>query len=141
MRRNTPNVGYINPEVANNLEKWELVSDVVSGETVVKAKGEKYLPKPETTSDRKLNNKIYEKYKLRALLVPIAERTLEGLNGQVFSKPAEIELTSEIDSMLDNVDGMGLSLEQQAKLTLSEVIQKGRHGLLSDFPRVQDTNN
>jgi hypothetical protein len=131
-----PNVGYIRKEVAKELPKWQLVDDAVEGEDAIKAKGETYLPKPETHVDVSINNKIYAKYKLRAVFFPVTTRTLSGLCGQVFSKPVATEIPPTLESMVQDVDGAGTSLEQQSKETLGSVLKKGRAGLLSDFPRV-----
>ena len=131
-----PNVGFIRKEVEKQLPKWGLVDDTVEGEDAIKLKGEKYLPKPETHTDTKLNDKIYKKYKTRAVFFPVTGRTLSGLVGQVFSKPVATEIPSNLDLLEEDIDGAGTTLEQQSKETLESVLKKGRGGLLSDFPRV-----
>ena len=132
----SPNVSFVRSEVVQQLPVWALSRDVVDGQPAVKAKGEVYLPKPETHKDPKINNKIYEKYKLRAVFFPVTGRTLRGLCGQVFAKPVIAELPPVLEPMLEDVDGAGTTLEQQAKETLENVLMTGRAGLLSDFPRV-----
>lgn len=133
-----PNIGFIREEVKKQLSKWSLVDDVVDGEEAVKKQKEKYLPKPETHTDRGLNDKIYSKYILRAVLFPVAGRTLAGLRGQVFSKPVAVELPPAIQPLEEDIDGAGTTLEQQSKETLESVLKKGRGGLLSDFPRIEE---
>ena len=131
-----PNVGFIRLEVQKQLPKWALVDDAVEGEDAIKAKGEERLPKPETHIDKKINDKIYAKYKLRAVFFPVTGRTLSGLRGQVFSKPIATEIPPIIQPLEEDIDGAGTTLEQQAKRTLESVLKKGRAGLLSDFPRI-----
>jgi len=131
-----PNIGFIRKEVEKQLPKWGLVDDTVEGEDAIKLKGEKYLPKPETHTDTKLNDKIYKKYKTRAVFFPVTGRTLSGLVGQVFSKPVATEIPPNLDLLKEDIDGAGTTLEQQSKETLESVLKKGRGGLLSDFPRV-----
>lgn len=132
-----PNVGFIRKEVEKQLPKWLLVDDTVGGEDAIKEKGEQYLPKPETHTDKKINDKIYKKYKLRAVFFPVIGRTLSGLCGQVFSKPVATEIPPSLELLEEDIDGAGTTLEQQAKETLQSVLKKGRGGLLSDFPRVE----
>lgn len=131
-----PNIGFVRNEVKKQLPKWSLVDDTVEGEDAIKAKREKYLPKPETHVDTKINGKIYGKYILRAVFFPVSGRTLAGLVGQVFSKPIAVELPSSLELMEGDIDGAGTTLEQQSKQTLGSVLKKGRGGLLSDFPRI-----
>lgn len=131
-----PNIGFIRKEVEKQRPKWLLVDDTVEGEDAIKAKGEKYLPKPETHTDKTLNDKIYVKYKTRAVFFPVTGRTLAGLVGQVFSKPVAMGIPSGIKLLEGDIDGAGTTLEQQSKETLGSVLKKGRGGLLSDFPRV-----
>ena len=80
--RNTPNVGYIRPEVKKNLHKWHLVDDAVDGEEAIKAKGESYLPKPETHPNPTINDNIYKKYIMRSVFFPVTGRTLHGYQGR-----------------------------------------------------------
>lgn len=133
-----PNVGYIRDDVQSQLGKWRLVDDTVEGEDAVKNKGEMYLPKPETHTDENINNKIYDKYKLRAVFFPVIGRTLSGLLGQVFSKPVVTDNPPEIEPLEEDIDGAGTSLEQQTKETTKGVLKHGRGGLLSDFPRIEE---
>ena len=132
-----PNIGYVRDEVNNQSAEWETTEDASNGELAVKAKGEKYLPKHEYyPNDPKLNNKVYEKYLLRAVFFPVTGRTLSGLCGQVFSKPVQTDLPAILQNLEDNLDGAGLTLEQHTKTALTQVLKKGRCGLLADFPRV-----
>lgn len=135
---NGPNVGYVRKEVEKQLPKIMLVDDTVEGEEQIKSKGETYLPKPETHSDTTINDKVYLKYKLRAVFFPVAGRTLSGLVGQVFSKPVATEIPPSLELLEEDIDGAGTTLEQQSKGTLATVLKHGRAGLLSDFPKVKD---
>ena len=128
-----PNVGYIRPEVEAQLDKWQLVDDAVEGIDAIKKAGTKYLIRPESYTDQQ-----YANYLQRAGFFPVTGRTLEGLVGQVYSEPVVTDLDSSLDPLVLDVDGAGLTLEQQSKMTLSNVLKKGRAGLLSDFPDVPD---
>lgn len=133
---NSPNVGYIRPEVQIESTKWLLADDTVAGEMAVKTKGEVYLPIPQTNTDPLKNAQQYEKYKLRAVFFPVTGRTLNGLVGQVFAKPVDVDVPDSLGPLVKDIDGAGTSLEQQSKSTLAETLKKGRAGLLSDFPEI-----
>ena len=63
-------------------------------------------------------------------------RTLAGLMGMVFRvKPNEPDLPRQIRYIIDNADGSGLSLDQQAQSVTEDVASIGRDGLLVDMPR------
>ena len=71
-----------------------------------------------------------------ARLFNATSRTLSGMFGMLFrADPESPELNPQLDYLIDNVDGAGLSLNQQAQATAWNVLQVGRHGLLADMPR------
>lgn len=131
-----PNIGFIRTEVSSKLKKWVLVDACVEGEEVIKAGGEAYLPKPNANIDPTKNEAQFKKYKLRAVFFPVTGRTLEGLVGQVFSKPVATDFDTSFERLENDVDGAGTNLEQQSKQTLELVLKHGRAGLLSDFPTI-----
>lgn len=133
-----PNVGYIREEITSQLDKWKKVSDCLENEERIKKEGPRYLPVPETSSDPVQNQKVYEKYLLRAVFYPVASRTIDGLLGQVFQKDVDHDVPDEISFLIDDIDGFGTSLEQQSKKAVRDTIAFGRCGLLSDFPVIED---
>lgn len=137
MARKTPNVGYIRPEAQDMIPDWELVNDCVTGQRRIKEQGEQYLPKILASRDVSENDEINAKYLQRAVFYPVTGRTLEELVGEVFLKPMDADLPSGLVVMEDDVDGGGVSLEQQAKGVLSDVLKHGRAGLLVDFPVIE----
>jgi len=132
-----PNVGFVRKEVVDSLAKWCKVEDCLGNDIAIKAKRETYLPIPETNTDKNQNRLAYEKYLSRAVFYPVTSRTKDGLIGQVFQKDVSIELPTSLENLISNVDGVGTSIEQQAKQTLKNVLAFGRCGLLSDFPVVE----
>ena len=132
-----PNVGFTRLEVSRKLSKWNLVDNCVEGQEAVKAQGETYLPKPDGNLDPAKNASNYNKYLTRAVFFPSTARTLDGLVGQVFAKQINTDLPASLSSLVNDVDGAGTTLEQQAKQTLETVIKKGRAGLLADFPTLE----
>lgn len=127
----------VHTEYANRLPLWTLVHDAVEGEHAIKAKGTAYLPNPDTSkeADTVEGKKTYTNYLNRSKYYNVTGRTLEGLVGYVFSKQPVVNLTARLQAIENNIDGIGTSLEQMAKLNLARVLSYGRAGLLVDYPR------
>lgn len=129
-----PNVGFVRDEVVKIKLKWDLIRDCLDGQTAVKAARAKYLPQPNPTDDSDANRKRYDQYVERAVFYNVSQRTHAGLVGQVFKIDPVIELPSVMDPLVTDVDGAGVSLEQQSKKSLGHVLAYGRCGLFVDHP-------
>lgn len=127
------------PEYEEKLPEWELIDDATSGPFAVKAKAEIYLPwpVPKAVDPSAENEARYDTYLARAVFYGVSKRTLLGYTGQVFSSDP-VFMFPETDEVLAtlsaDVDGAGITLDQQAKKALSEAISKGRSALFVDFP-------
>lgn len=129
------NVDYVLPEVEAALPSWETVRDCLDGQGQVKKRGVKYLPMPNPTDQSAENKARYEAYTMRGLYVNFTGRTLSGMVGSVFGKDATAVLPDQLTALHTNVDGGSVTLDQQAKQTLSDVLSVGRVGLLTDYPK------
>jgi hypothetical protein len=137
-----PDVGWIRGELRDLLEEYWLIRDCILGSRTVKKMGVKYLPMPNPTDKSPENLMRYEQYKQRAVFYNVTYRTLNGMTGQVFLRPPVAELPNELDAMVDDCDGNGISMLQQAQLAVHTVLAYGRCGILVDYPTVmQDANN
>lgn len=128
-------VSYILPELEVAIADYKVVRDVVSGQSAVKRARTEHLPfvgNPSLVSDLTR----YESYLKRAVFTNFTSRTLQGFIGQAFAKAPEISLPESLSMLVDNVDGGAVSLEQQAKRVLSDVVSIGRAGILPDYPIV-----
>ena len=129
-----PQVDHVLPEVTAALPSWGVVRDCIDGQDTVKEKGYVYLPKPNPLDKSPENDARYEAYKTRALFVNMTGRTHNGMVGTIFSKAPVATLPDVLMPLYDNVDGGAVSLDQQAKQVLSDVLAVGRCGLLTDYP-------
>lgn len=129
-----PQVNHVLPEVEAAQPLWATVRDVLEGQEKVKKEGEKYLPKPNPGDKSQENSDRYEAYKTRALFANMTARTLAGMVGTVFSKEPIATLPDALMPLYENVDGGAVTLDQQAKKTLADVLSVGRAGLLTDYP-------
>ena len=129
-------VEYQREDYKYSLKDWTLVDDVCAGQRKVKEGGESYLPRFTASSDKDEDDKRYKQYKRRAVFHPMTGRTLKVLTGLAFTKKPGLEANSIITDRAQDIDGQGISLEQQSKAVTSEVLKKGRHALLVDYPSV-----
>lgn len=129
------NVSYTRQEVTELLPKWEAMRIILQGEHAVKKAGTAFLPMPsqvETNGMEAVDR--YQVYKERAVFYNATRRTLDGLMGQVFSRDPIVKLPTELETFTEDADGAGVSLNQQARETLSFVMAYGRAGMLADYP-------
>lgn len=131
----TANVLAVHPDYAAVQSKWELIRDVLEGQECIKKKGKDYLPLAAIEADPKANEERYLQYLERAVFYGVTQRTLEGLVGQVFSKPAVKEFPASLTYLRDDPAGTGITLDQQAKDVLKDLLGLGRGGLWTDFPQ------
>lgn len=130
---------YIHPELYEVLDQYTLISDCVKGSKTVKAKGTLYLPDPD--SDQPLatvgTNTRYLGYRQRAVFYNVAQRTLEGLIGQIFLRNPNIDVPDSLNIVKADVDGAGVTAIQQAKSACEYTLSHSRAGLYVDYPKTE----
>lgn len=112
---------------------WRRVRDTVEGEDAIKAKREKYLPRPNEFDITPSALDRYEKYLSRAVYYNATGRTLAGLLGVAYATWPEIKTIRK--ELLNDPDGSGVNLIGQSQSVLSDVLQTGRAGLLADWSK------
>ncbi|AHF77909.1 Phage structural protein [Sodalis praecaptivus] len=127
-------IDYRHPAYAEFLPEWEMIGDCVDGERKIKKKKGKYLPHPSDDSANDDPQGIrYSSYLKRAAFINATGRTLSGLLGIAFNKPPKIELSGGIEDIASDADGEGQPLSQLIRDALSQNLQRGRGGILTDF--------
>ena len=121
-----------NKTYTNNLSKWVLVRDCVSGAKQVRSKGVLYLSNPEPNDPDNKSDRYFD-FKKRAQFVNITARTRNAMVGMAFRQPPEIDITG-IEYIEDNATGSGTTLEQLGKVVVGDLLECGRIGLLVDYP-------
>lgn len=124
-----------NPEYQTYVHEWEAVQDCCDGQRAVKSKNVRYLKPMEGVSSR---DNRYLNYLNRAVFVNFTGKTREGLTGAIFRNKPDFLLPSELQYLESNADGAGESLVSLAKDVTGEVIAKGRHALLVDYPQIEE---
>lgn len=105
---------------------WDLIRDAMAGERRIKDRGQTYLP----ALDAEYGTS-YETYKRRASFVNMTGRTVIGMVGTVFRKPAKIHNVKP--EILKNVTIDGLDFHIFAKKIAMEIAGMGRVGVLVDM--------
>lgn len=127
-------ITFQHKQYQRQVSRWAKVSDVCAGSDAVKAAAEKYLPKLNPQDSSPENDKRYEQYIARAVFYNVTGRTLQGLIGAAFRNPPAVNAPA-LDYVLEDIDGGGVSIHQQAQSCLDGVMRCGRHILLVDYPR------
>jgi len=127
------NVSNTHPEYAAAIPTWRLTRDAAAGQVAVKAGGELYLP-----GFVPKNEDRYKQYMLRAFYMNVTGRTKNSMVGMIFRKPPQYKLPSQIEALLENIDGAGQSLEQLAKEAANNILESGRHIFLVDYPQAEE---
>lgn len=129
-----PKIDFIRPELKRLLPIYKLINDCVAGEIKVKEGKDTYLPRPNASDTSPANIARYAAYILRAVFYNVTGRTLAGFAGQVFLQDATIEVPTELQIVVDDSTGEGVSLNQLAKRVTRNVFANGRAGVFTDFP-------
>lgn len=120
---------YVHPALASKLPAMMKVADCYY------ANVQQYLidPSPEN-EDFNFRSKRFQDYKDRAVFYNATRKTAKTLAGLVFAKYPLINLPAGLEILKADIDGAGVTLVQQARRALIELLLKGRCGLLADFP-------
>jgi len=138
------------PDYDKNLTKWIQVDDCIGGALQVKSKGTQYLPNPDAyLSDCQpkdmaqleawqrscsIASTRYGSYLQRAMFLGFTKRTKDGMVGGVFRKDPVVEVPSQLEYLIGDVDGNETDLNQQSRVVMDQALRKGRSGLLVDMP-------
>ena len=76
----------------------------------------------------------YNKYLDNAYFEDVTARTLQGLLGLIYSKPAKTELPSKVDYIKENADGKGTSIRELSKDGCKEAMTSDWSGYLVARP-------
>lgn len=123
-------VNFMRLDYVASLADWTMATDVMIGDRALKFK-DIYLPAPSDDAEQ------YDVYKKRALFYNTPAHTVAGLIGAVSRKPATIELPPAIEALAGDIDGNGLSLQQQANAVISRLLTHGRTALFVDYPNLE----
>ena len=117
-------INSIHPDYKAHLHRWELVNSIVDSQA------ERFIRNVDVNDDSRSKS-----YKEGAILTNFTALTKEGLTGLVFRRDPKQKLPDELQYLIKDAVGDDRGLAALAKQSLGEVMQTGRAGLLTDFPR------
>lgn len=117
---------YLHPDYKYYHPEWTMIRDAIAGERRIKEQGDKYLPPLDVEYGTSYNT-----YKERAVFVNMVSRTVLGLVGTVFRRPAKIQKVDK--KFLQNITLKGQSFHTFCKQITMEVCAVGRVGVLVDM--------
>ncbi|MEG1651927.1 MAG: DUF4055 domain-containing protein [Hafnia sp.] len=127
-------VDFKHPDYIKFQWRWQLCSDAVEGPAIMKSKAAQYL---ESLCDGRTDDVSIarnKKYQNLAQFSGFSGSTVAGFVGLAFHREPEIECPQALLDLLDNIDGSGVNIEQQAKRQLAESLITGRMALWVDYP-------
>lgn len=137
------------PDYDNTIDAVYLVRDTIDGENAIKngPRANSYLPDPTDSESKKQDSKSakarYNDFKMRAEYDGFPSRTQSGYMGALkFTAPVFEMIPTEIEYLLSDSDGDGLTLNESIEVTQGNLLEVKFHGLLSDFNGLteNDTN-
>jgi hypothetical protein len=109
--------------------------DAMDGESVIKTKGEIYLPKPGGFKNNPATeNALYDAYRLRAMFPEILAPSVAAMIGIIHGKEIKIEMPDALAFLWEDADGNGLPLEAFHRRITRELLVIGAYGVLADAP-------
>jgi len=115
---------------------WDRIRDCIQGESVVKKKKEKYLPRPAGMTGEYAD--AYDSYIERAHFPQICSYALAGALGVVVTKLPEFNVPTELEYILKESTKDGITIQQLFLDIIIEILSTGRCPLVVDI--VPDTN-
>tara|TARA_R110000803_G_scaffold51844_5_gene106888 strand:+ start:1267 stop:2673 length:1407 start_codon:yes stop_codon:yes gene_type:complete len=125
-------VDFRHPLFSANVDNWNLVDNICDSKNL-RAHLIPLNPDDDSSENVTRNNQFAR----RAVFAAIAGYTSRGLVGKAFTVAPKATVPDGMDYVNTNIDGMGVSINQQAQEATTEVTRLGRAGLLVDFPKTE----
>jgi len=119
-----------NSQYTKYADKWKKIDDIIDQENLTDYLI--YLNAADTSPENKARNDAYRE---RAVFYGLTSQTVTGMIGTMHKKPPIIVLKPELEYLIDNVDGNGVSMLQQSQALAKDVTGKSRAGLFTSFPK------
>lgn len=120
--------------------EWQLIDDLMAGTDAMRERGETWLPRE---PNEQLNN--YKNRLKRSFLYPILKDTIEKATSRPFSQPVTVNDEDKLDGrlapMIEDMDGEGTDLTQQARDAYEVMAAYGKVHLYVDYPNTGGDQN
>jgi hypothetical protein len=112
------------------------VNTVVGGTEAMRAAANAYLPQGERETDTNYKNRLNS-----SVMVPYYREALDNTTAAGMKKPLIVTAPTKVSALLDNVDGVGSSLDQFATERFWNGLHFGATYVAVEFPKVEVAPN
>lgn len=126
-------VNSFHPEYTESIEIWDKCEDFSFGTRKVKAKKEKYLPRPNPDDRTPKANARYENYLKRAVFYEYSSKIINQYMGMAFKQDPICEIDENLEYLKNDANGSGVSLYQIAQKGFRALMTTARFGLWVDY--------
>lgn len=119
--------------------KWQLIDDLMAGTDVMRERAEMWLPREPNELLANYKNRLK-----RSFLYPILKDTIEKATSRPFSQPVTVtkdELDGRLVPMIDDMDGEGTDVTQQARDAYEIMAAYGIVHVYVDYPNTGGQQN
>ena len=123
-------------DVIGMMPDWSVMAAVTKGTNYIRDLCETYLPQEPREDDD-----AYETRVDRSVLSPYTSRLIETAAGAILRKPIHVEGDPYWLDLIQNIDGLGSSINEYARRALVSSLTYGHSAILVDYPAATEARN
>jgi hypothetical protein len=118
------------------MSDWGVMAAVTRGTNYIRDLSETYLPQ-----EPREDNDAYTTRVDRSVLSPYTSRLIETAAGAILRKPIHVEGDPYWLELIQNIDGLGSSINEYARRSLVSSLTYGHSAILVDYPAAMGARN
>lgn len=115
---------------------WGVMAAVTRGTNYIRDLSETYLPQEPREGDDAYTTRVN-----RSVLSPYTSRLIETAAGAILRKPIHVEGDPYWLELIQNIDGLGSSINEYARRSLVSSLTYGHSAILVDYPAAMGARN
>jgi hypothetical protein len=118
------------------MSDWGVMAAVTRGTNYIRDLSETYLPQEPREDDDAYTTRVD-----RSVLSPYTSRLIETAAGAILRKPIHVEGDPYWLELIQNIDGLGSSINEYARRALVSSLTYGHSAILVDYPAAMGARN
>jgi hypothetical protein len=118
------------------MSDWSVMAAVTRGTNYIRDLSETYLPQEPREDDDAYTTRVN-----RSVLSPYTSRLIETAAGAILRKPIHVEGDPYWLELIQNIDGLGSSINEYARRSLVSSLTYGHSAILVDYPAAMGARN
>ncbi len=118
------------------MSDWSVMAAVTRGTNYIRDLSETYLPQEPREDDDAYTTRVN-----RSVLSPYTSRLIETAAGAILRKPIHVEGDPYWLDLIQNIDGLGSSINEYARRSLVSSLTYGHSAILVDYPAAMGARN